>query len=780
MADDTNLVPYEQEYKGYLDNGGVIRTVKNTSASSTPQIPGQPTPEAPVEQDSSFLNNLAAGGYGAVNSATFGLLDFLIKNIAPTENYKNLERFKQQHQLASGIGDVAGTVGTMFIPGGALLKAAGTGAKAIGAVGTGEKLLNAANFIKTGGNLASDASLAQKLGSGAIQGLGQAAEQAIPRAITGLDLTHGGENFAQSAQQSALGLGTNLALGAGVGAVLNPLVKGLSGKIGEVIDNSGNTINAGYGANPVQFQIKELQEKLMKENLSTNFDTRVLRNWASFFGAGKGVKAGKYGEELLTGLKDWRVENGIKGTAGQQKRAWEAAVEKNSEGWQKADQIFDANKPADWNAQAANAIKNDPNVIDSITTSGQPGLPLVFDNIIKKIESDPNKDNARKYLGYIISDGTHSDDPAFMAAGRLAAQVKNKLDDYVGDVVNGAIKNDPALKASVDMDKLKEDYKYLTPHLMQEGKDIFILPKTAVGSDTAAKLAGQAVTGALIGGGGSIATQGEEKDYGKAALAGLGGALIGGIGGRVVPKAFDFAKQNAASLIDKALNQTGVLNKIATTSPETIQNIGSGIVKTAAIQAPKLGTEKVAYDKAVETEANSSEPDILTATQKLNYTFGTIMLQKLNADYKKYYATQYTPEEFMKTVASKTKNFTDVKANADILFDQEPEKKVKYLNTYDQYLKMQNIDVNKAVKGEGGLGILGIGGDPVAKAQQQKLKELAINVKTNGNPLEIPAGFEKQLAKDMKIVADDPSHMQLFLNKYGLDFKSLKDIGAIQ
>src|SRR6478736_4093810 len=85
------------------------------------------TPPSPV-QANDLWGNLGAGGYSALNEATLGLPELIVK-AANTDAYKKLKEFHAKHQLASDIGSGAGLVGSAFIPGGAILKGVGLAGK---------------------------------------------------------------------------------------------------------------------------------------------------------------------------------------------------------------------------------------------------------------------------------------------------------------------------------------------------------------------------------------------------------------------------------------------------------------------------------------------------------------------------------------------------------------------------------------------------------------------------------------------------------------------------
>lgn len=166
-----------------------------------PQTASTPTP-SPTDPHSNLLSNILAGGYSGVNNFAFGLPDLAVKAFGG-ENYKKLKDWEAQNPVGSTIGGLAGDVGSLFIPGGAIAKAAGKGAQALGAARAASSLERLSNIAKGGEGISKFAT-----------GAAQAAEQAIPRAVIS-SVTN-----PQDTSSNLTGAGAATLLGGGVGATL--------------------------------------------------------------------------------------------------------------------------------------------------------------------------------------------------------------------------------------------------------------------------------------------------------------------------------------------------------------------------------------------------------------------------------------------------------------------------------------------------------------------------------------------------------------------------------
>ncbi len=154
-----------------------------------------------------FWDDLLAGGYGALNSALFGLPDWLVDRageLGVTGAHENLEKWKSENAGAVSTGDLIGTVGSLLIPGGAIAKGVGKGVgllakgaealklgKTAESIGKGAKALDTIGDIIKGAkkiepSLKATSPIAKALATGggsALRGALGALEVAAPRAL---------------------------------------------------------------------------------------------------------------------------------------------------------------------------------------------------------------------------------------------------------------------------------------------------------------------------------------------------------------------------------------------------------------------------------------------------------------------------------------------------------------------------------------------------------------------------------------------------------------------
>lgn len=192
----------------------------------------------------SILTGLA----GAGNQLLFGLPEFIARGVAGDET---VNQWIKDRQKAWEAGSTLGTVGSFLIPGGAIARGLGAGAKFM--LGPGSKIAQGlgqfANVIG-GATKVGKSPIVQK----AIQGMGGALEQGVPRALVqaaGGDLGGAGESLA---------LGT--ALGGGLGAGLGVLGKGFAAgpgswfarQAGEATEGAKYATAKAMGLNPRAFK----------------------------------------------------------------------------------------------------------------------------------------------------------------------------------------------------------------------------------------------------------------------------------------------------------------------------------------------------------------------------------------------------------------------------------------------------------------------------------------------------------------------------------------------
>lgn len=215
----------------------LLRTIPTTPAVSTPEVARTPAEDTRSDAEK-VLETIAAGGYGAANSVLMGLPEFLIKNVGGSQAMESIRRLRERNQEASTVGDITGTVGSFFIPGGALVKGLGLGAKAVTAGRVGSGLVRAGQDLSGAGKIGKLGTI----GSAALRGAGVAGEQAIARGLTNLDFTEGGQNLGQSAMESLTDLPGSIAMGAAFGGGFAKLGE----KAGKLLNKYGPELSERY------------------------------------------------------------------------------------------------------------------------------------------------------------------------------------------------------------------------------------------------------------------------------------------------------------------------------------------------------------------------------------------------------------------------------------------------------------------------------------------------------------------------------------------------------
>jgi hypothetical protein len=683
-----------------------------------------------------ILDRLGAGGYSALNSVLMGLPDYLVKT-ASADSYKYLKELREKNQDAANIGDIAGTIGSMFIPGGAIVKGLGAGAKAIGAVGAADKLAKAGKFL---GGTELTGNLLSKIGQGGLRGAGQAAEQAIPRALTGLGVAETDED-----RQAAL-LGVPLSVGVGGlgGAVLGPLASKLLGK----------TKIAGkeFGESTPEFLANEAREVLDKATLQqAGIETRALRLAARGAGFGNPRVAATKGQDYVNELAAGLRERGIRG-----KKNFEALVDKNRKAWDEIDEAFQKNAPKNWSEQFSNRLATDDDLLQLVDEQGTEAATKAFTDIAAKIAKDSNLPALKNRLGNMVRSGMNAIDPDEKARGFVANQIRKKLDDYVADA------------SGLDVTDAKADYKLLQPFMQQEGRDTFKLTKAGAGSPTFEK----ATVGALIGGGTQSGIGSEQGfDPGKALTGLAGGALLGGAANKLLP-----------AILNKGSAELGRLGGGILANPTAqkllekgIQQAPNALVKEGSIVAGKAA--KVPAAKSADPEQSTAEKEaalpqdqVAPARQEFSQKFAKTLNSKLETIYQQYYS-DVDPQEFLQKVAEKTDGFQDMRKVAGILY-QNPKEKDAFLRKYDAFLALKNVDIDKALKGGGLLDL-----DDSGKKGRDILVDAMLNLQTEGDTGKRTKEQERIVKERIDQAKDNPQLLAQMLKDYGLDFADLADLG---
>jgi|SRR6478736_383784 len=718
------------------------------------------TPPSPV-QDNDLWGNLGAGGYSALNEATLGLPELIVK-AANTDAYKKLKEFQAKHQLASDIGSGVGLVGSAFIPGGAILKGVGLAGKVLGAGKLGADLL-----VKAGEKLAAPATgfvgNALKIG-------GQAAEQGAVRVATG------NETPLEAAEQT------------GIGA----LTGGVLGKIAQKLPASGALTGdaakdaAGIAQAPGEslgtFGVNELKEGVNKLRLNSLLggegNTRALRSAINAYGLKSPISKVKNVPDYLQDVVDFADANGIQG-----KRGFDAALKQNGKNWNAIDDAFQKNAPETWNSDLINHLTNDPDVVESVVNSGQKSTQDLADEVAKTLAS-PNADimALRNKLGNIVKGGITSPDPAINARAQAAGKIKSSLYDFIAD--NSQL--DPDF-----INSTKHTYKVLQPWIQSEARDVVSL-KGVFGSgspteekesirDLLARGAAGAGTGAAASGGLDVA-QGQDFDPGKALLAAGAGSVLGGAAPKILAGLANIVPNQLAKGASAVLRSNPELAEQAGAASEAIGKgltVGGGPAAAIAARLPQaLSPGQLPNQATPQINPDTKEP---LPDSTGNYTISEPLRAKLNEVYHDYYK-DLTPQDFVDKVLSKTKNFSDPEISAKIIYPNDVKSQEEYVKNFSDYNTVKKLNIfndqgtgpGKAITGNG------FGLSFIADPEYQALRQVMIN-QASDHDISKREEAAKRVDKDLSLVRQFPSLLPELLSspKYNLQGQNLKQLGVL-
>jgi len=672
------------------------------------------------------------------------------------ENLKKLKAFQARHKLASDIGGGIGTVGSIFIPGGAVAKGAGLGLKALGAAKTADKVLDAAKFLKgtgaTGG-----------LVEGAARGAGQALEQGLVRTATG--------------NQDAEDLIPSVLLGGGAGAIGGKIASKLKAggalkKGAQELDEAGNPIGNSAGT----YVIDEAKEALNKATLkSVGIETRALRQAMNGYGMKTALSKVNKGEDYVADVAATIRSKGITG-----KRGFEQFMDQNKNTWQNIDKGFEKNAPKDWGKIAAAQLKADPELIEKALESGEKSAQDLLDNITAKIAGETNFSIVRNTLRNIAKNNVLSNMPADQAKAQMANALLQKFDDFVAD--NSGLGAD-VLKTA------KHDYKILQPWINQEARDVVALNKTfSPGSSTFEKNLLSGGIGGLGLGGGSVGMdviQGNDVDYGRAVGLGITGSLLG---------------PNASRLLSKAANKgVSVLGRATATALESplnstkatqfIDNAVAAAGNNAGKVGGDIGAALPSTPEQAQLEAAIPQEAVKEVRAQAFQELAPQMKAQLQEIYSKYYYN-VDPQQFMDAVNEKTQGFSDIGAVFDMLSLGDQQKRQLMQRQYEDALAAKDLDIYND-DGKAGIaltampegnsiqGTLAAILDEKGSKQAKDLREIMINKLTDYDLTKRTPAIEKKVSDTINMVRAQPELLDQMVEGYGLSNNEMRLLGVI-
>jgi hypothetical protein len=624
----------------------------------------------------SLLDDIGAGLFGAANSATFGALDpvtrFIGETVGGSDAVKAYDAWKKDKEEAMGIGDIVGTVGSMLIPGGGIVKGLGKvlgglgrGAEALklgklaAGLGKGVKALDTVgDVIKGTRTIGATGGLLPKIGGAMLRGGLGAAETALPRALIAGPGSYG-----------------DAALSVGLGSALGPLSGLLSKKVGGLLG-------------------KKTQGSLLK---SVGMDAGDFRQAAT---AGlpkswRSVKAEKTRDLIEAVTDDLRAAK-ISTPKKLQARlkdptfgAKDVAIERAAN--------YNALNPLD-RAQGLLKGEDAAGIIAQYGKVGEKALKNLTDEI-----RTMDWNQAKKYLSKVSTAARAEGSTAAAIARGEAARV---IADSVDEIAERGIVPDRLARLS------KEYPLRVVSELADERAAGKISPLFSAGSPTMEK----SVISKLIGGGiggatGASATgldMADPSTYPQA-LIGLGvGSLLGGASSKLIPKAANWmagklggANPAAGTLIPKAL---GAL--VGKPGAE-----GGAAVPGAAGEGAAEGSaegEAVKAEAAIDATAEAAgAPEVAEAAKEkakvqTNEKFAKALNERLMYLYNtKGFNVEGGPtfEEFAQYADELTDGGDPFKA-AKLLFPDKTER-AEYLRQYSVALAYASTDIEKALSFEG-------------------------------------------------------------------------------
>ena len=356
---------------------------------------------------------------GAGNALLFGAPEYLVKlatqamSKMPKEQVDKVVNEWKAKNAGYGTGEVLGTVGSMFIPGGAVARGAGAIAKGVGAAKAGGAFEKLANYLGGSGGT---------IGEQARRGLAIGAEQAVPRAVVEGADTGDWKKAVDDALIGTAGGGL-----VGVGA------KGLGTAIEKIGKTGiGKSINKGLETLPKDAILSGVDatpgalDRFMKQSaarLGVNKQGYRYNNVEDFKNDAVAFLTGKNreGKNLTNGenLNEYLDRQGPE---------WQKAVDKYNE------------KPVDFNnPKVLKDVLTDPGVMMHVDRAGFDKASFLKQ--VRDVKSDLDKyrdyNDAKSYLQMLAAEGRATPGDMYAKAKtELAESMMSKIDEHFEDAVS--------------------------------------------------------------------------------------------------------------------------------------------------------------------------------------------------------------------------------------------------------------------------------------------------------------------------------------------------------
>jgi acyl carrier protein phosphodiesterase len=715
------------------------------------------------QSDGDLWGNLGAGGYSALDEVLMGLPSFLVKNIAGKDTWNKLDQFRKDHKLASDIGGGAGFIGSMLIPAGGIAKLAGKGAGLLKLGKLASKLDKASDIAKlsTKGLKGMAA-----LKTGAKAGIVQALEQAIPRAITGLEGVnplsgYTGEDLGKSAIKGVQNIGTSALFGGGTGATFGRLFNKAAPHVQSKLDDIG-----------------EAADKMVLQQIGAT--TKGMNKF--YGGSGKGFQAKKVlggFDEMAKEAADIVRKNGLKYEANQQ-----PFIDKIDDVWES----ISANYNKLGQPPTIQEVAATPRMADLLDTFAgeEEKVSKIAEQYINKVSKLPTAGQQRKFLGSVYEKVGSNLDPDSTMRGQVALAIKDAIKDKINATTDAAPELVKEANRLFPMEQMLTEAMAKNKTKMNAG--------IKGGSDTFGKLFGQSLAGA---GTGFIASGGDpaDQDYAKKKLV---SSLIGGAGGLLGGGILNKLGTSAAgNVLEKVANTLGNKLPIAKVVSEAVPGLAgklSGAIPDKLSdgspegQSGGGGTPEQEKTEVAQLEAAATEPEKAQAKAEFTDAYKNTILTQLQNTYDTYYAKNpefsgMTFDDFSQRVKKMTDGFDPLKSSK-LLFPDNPEAESAYLEKYKTMLYLKNLDAEKSLsKTPGFMGILP--GEYADEENYQKVRDLMINIASGGKIENMDsASMQKMVDEDLQRVMKSKgvkksALLDMLTNKYGLDFSDLGGLGLV-
>ncbi len=678
------------------------------------------------KQSGNMWDQLGAGSYSALNAGLMGLPDFLVEKVGGSKTYDELQKYRAQNKMASDIGGAVGTVGSMFIPGGAITKLAGLGAKAV----TGGKL--GGSLVKAGEALSRPA---EGLLGNVVKAGGQALEQSALRNT--FDVTKNEDGTEKDLSQRLGNIAGETALGAGLGGLAGTALSKLTG-----------AAKSSKNLSTKDFLTGELEDRaaaagLMSKGFTKSDASKVLRL--------QGIKKveGDKVERQMQKWDDLANKYGLTDSA-------------------QAQDNFTVGYRNDWKQITGVAETASPKQVTKILKS------INIPNISKTSIMDARNDLVGEISKYRMA----TDSAGIQKLDELIA-AKNKLDDEISNLAekSGLLKQYIPEKMTPKEFIAASKEKKILNDLVEANRGTSALQGMAddssLGSNTALKTAldNLAKPGMSTAAGAGLGYASGETDEEK-----MRNALLGGVGATVGGSALQKLLGKTSSMINKGVAKEvsdkltpEAIQKLATKGEQAVETLGKSPLATIGNKTTlgELIPETIAKTPAALSDSGGVEEEAAKTKVITDPKYQATIQTNLEQLYNTYYSDM-DPQVFMDKIKAKTNNFDPLNDNtAIVLFGGDKQMGQQYLKD------VNSLSSLKSYKKEG-LDIPFLGTNKNDKAALQSLTDIFTRDTGDIATAEKEAKKWLKLLKDGKVTTDQ---LTTYLQQDKL--KHLQDIGVM-